>query len=98
VAEETDSTTRAHVVLPTALLTSVDRLVGRRARSRFVAQAVAEKLARLRRERLLGEAAGALAGRDIPGWEDGAAWVREGRAQDAARSHRFREAEDGEEA
>jgi hypothetical protein len=82
---EHGSTTRAHVVLPTDLLAAVDRLVGRRARSRFVAEAIAEKVARLRQRRLLTAAAGALAAREIPGWDDGAAWVHQLRAQDASR-------------
>ena len=77
--------TTTRVVLPTDLLASVDRLVGRRGRSRFVAQAVAEKLTRLRREQLLTAAAGALAGRDAPGWEDGAGWVRDLRVRDNVR-------------
>ena len=43
-----ESVVRAHVVLPEDLVRSVDHLVGRRKRSEFVAEAIAEKVARLR--------------------------------------------------
>jgi hypothetical protein len=91
VTDETaPPTVRAHVVLPTDLVSSVDRLVGRRGRSRFVTEAVAEKLARLRRETVLRGAAGALGGRDLPEWEDAAAWVGRSRDGDVARERALR--------
>ena len=85
MAADTPNTTRAHVVLPTDLVAAVDRLVGRRARSRFVADAVAEKVARLRQRELLTAAAGVLADREVPGWDDAPAWVRSLREQDETR-------------
>ena len=69
---------RTHVVVPSELVRSVDSLVGKRGRSRFFTEAVAEKLARARRATILKRAAGALAGHDTPGWETAgaaAAWV-----------------------
>jgi hypothetical protein len=50
--------TRAHVVMPRETVEAIDRLVGRRGRSRFLAEAAEEKL---RRVRVL-EAADRLAG------------------------------------
>ena len=85
---------RAHVVVPAELVRSVDSLVGKRARSRFFAEAVAEKLARARRATILKGAAGALADRETPGWETGeaaAAWVRASREADTDRLERSQE-------
>jgi metal-responsive CopG/Arc/MetJ family transcriptional regulator len=76
---------RAHMVLPEALVKQVDAVVGKRKRSRFVEEAVREKL---RREGLLAalkETAGALSEESHPEWatsEKAAAWVRESRRQD----------------
>jgi hypothetical protein len=77
--------TRTHIVVPTEILRSVDILVGHRGRSRFFAEAVAEKLARAKRATILKDAAGALAGRDTPDWgtrEETAAWLRRSREAD----------------
>lgn len=82
---------RTHIVIPTDLVSSVDRLVGRRARSRYVVEAVEEKLARERRAKILTAAAGALAGDAIPEWDDSTAWVRSSRARDDARLDRLLE-------
>lgn len=57
---------RTNVTLPADLLAQVDRLAGERGRSRFVAEAVAQ---RVRREELgaaIRETAGAMVGRE--GW------------------------------
>ena len=69
---------RTHIVMPKELLAEVDKLVGPRKRSAFVAQAAAEKLTRLRLKKAARNVAGSLANRDIAGWEssEGAAsWV-----------------------
>jgi hypothetical protein len=84
-----DEVMRAHIIIPRELVASVDRLVGKRARSRFVAEAVSEKLARERRAKVLTEAAGALAEDAIPEWGDSTAWVRRSRDRDAARLERL---------
>ena len=63
------ATTRTHLIAPKELIEKVDRLVGPRRRSEFIASAVDEKL---RREQLLQavqEAAKLPADRDIPGWK-----------------------------
>jgi|tagenome__1003787_1003787.scaffolds.fasta_scaffold17332551_1 hypothetical protein len=76
--------TRTHLIAPKELIEKVDRLVGPRRRSEFIASAVDEKL---RREQLLQavqEAAKLPADRDIPGWETPEAvsqWVRDIRAE-----------------
>jgi len=50
---------RTNVVLPEELLEEVDRVAGKRKRSRFIAEAIEEKLARMRFEEALAQAAGA---------------------------------------
>jgi hypothetical protein len=70
---------RTHVVIPENLVDEMDKLVGRRRRSRFVTEAIEEKLARLHLARAAGAVAGSLANVDIPGWESPEAvaeWVR----------------------
>ena len=84
-----DEVMRAHIVIPRELVASIDRLVGKRARSRFVVEAVSEKLARERRAEVLTAAAGALAGDSVPGWDASTAWVRRSRDRDEARLERL---------
>ena len=75
-------TIRIHIVIPEDLAASVDRLVGRRRRSAFIAEAAAEKLARVRLVEVAEQAAGSLASIDVPGWESpeaASAWVRASR-------------------
>src|SRR3954452_5501035 len=81
-------TMRTHVIIPKDLVASVDELVGKRARSKFFAEAAAEKLARARLSRLAQTVAGSLADVDVPGWEssDAAAeWVSASRRADDRR-------------
>ncbi|MBI3977554.1 MAG: hypothetical protein HY331_05135 [Chloroflexi bacterium] len=76
-----------HVVIPRELVESVDQLVGRRGRNKFFAEAIENKLARLRLARIARSAAGSLAQTEIPGWESGEAaaeWVRASRQADDA--------------
>ncbi len=70
---------RAHVVMPVELIEEIDAQVGPRKRSRFVQEAVEEKLRRQRLQTSLAEMAGSLADVDTPGWETPEAaveWVR----------------------
>ena len=73
---------RMHVVLPDDLVKAVDALAGKGKRSRFIEDAVREKL---RTEALLvalQETAGMLSADEHPEWatpEKVAAWVRESR-------------------
>jgi hypothetical protein len=83
-----DEAMRTHIVISRDLVRAIDSLVGRRARSRFFAEAVTEKLARARRTTLLRSAAGALAERETAGWETAAtteAWLRRSREGDDGR-------------
>ncbi len=85
-------TVRINVTIPKELVESVDELVGRRGRSKFFAEAVAEKLAREKRSRLAREVAGSLANVDIPGWETSEStveWVRASRRRDDERLRRI---------
>ena len=73
---------RTHVVLPEDLIREVDRRVGARQRSRFVEEAIRERLAREALSSALRESAGTLEGKDYPDWgspEDVSAWVRRSR-------------------
>jgi hypothetical protein len=77
-------TVRAHVVLPKELVDEVDRLVGHRKRSAYLAAVLAEALKRERLGRALESTAGYLAD-SHPEWdtpEKVSAWVRELRAAD----------------
>lgn len=76
---------RAHIVIPEEVVAEVDALVGPRKRSKFVQEAVEEKLKRASRVDAFKRFAGSLADVDTPGWETSestARWVR------AMRGHR----------
>ena len=82
---------RAHVLIPRELMEEVDRLVGPRKRSAFLAEAAAEKVRRERLGRALEETAGFLDPDAYPEWrtpEDVSAWVRRQRALDDASTSR----------
>ena len=75
---------RTNVTLPATLLREVDRFAGPRGRSRYVAEAVAQ---RVRRDALgvaIRETAGAMVGK--PGWmgpDDVSRWVDELRSEES---------------
>ena len=76
---------RAHVVLPEDLVERVDRVAGKRRRSRFVEEAVREKLAREALKATLKAGAGILGPDENPEWstpEDISRWVSELRKAD----------------
>ena len=76
--------TRVRIVLPDETLAELDQVAGKRHRSEFVAEAIHEKLVRLRHVRARQEAAGLVLG-DIPVWtspEDVTAWLRASRQRD----------------
>ena len=71
---------RTHVVMSEEVLASIDRVVGKRGRSRFIEDAAKEKLARDELIEALRDTAGILAEERYPQWRDResiAAWVRE---------------------
>ena len=64
-------------------------MVGRRGRSKFLGEALEEKLARLRLIRAAEKVAGSLADTNIPGWEaseSAVEWVRAARRASDLRS------------
>lgn len=74
---------RAHVVMSDDVLEEVDERVGERGRSRFVEEAVREKLARLRLEEEIRNTQGIARGKGYEHWRDqrsASAWVRTTRA------------------
>ncbi len=84
---------RTHVILDDNIVGEVDVLVGRRKRSRFVEEAIKEKLAREKLLNALKETAGVLSREDHPEWETPekvAAWVRDTRRHDMERLRRLR--------
>ena len=84
-------TRRAHVILPVDVVADIDKLVGKRGRSAFLAE-LAQREIKLRRQRdVLREIAGAWKSKDHPELAQGAdAWVRQIRDLD---SQRFEELE-----
>ncbi len=76
---------RTHIVLPEELVEEVDSFAGKRKRSRFVEEAVREKLLRARQLRVLRETAGSIDLKNHPEWstpEKISAWVRALRDED----------------
>jgi hypothetical protein len=72
------STRRTHIIIPEPLVSEIDRLVGKRGRSEFLAQAAEKELRRLQQIEALEGAAGAWRDRDHPELAEGAGrWVRE---------------------
>ena len=75
---------RTHVILPEDLVKAVDALAGKGKRSRFIEEAVRDKLRKDDLLSALAETAGMLSADDHPEWatpEKVAAWVRETRQQ-----------------
>lgn len=80
---ETDELTRTNVTLRASLLSQVDRLAGPRGRSRYVAEAVEQRLRRDVLGAAIRETAGAMVGR--PGWmspDEVTRWVDELRSEE----------------
>lgn len=76
---------RTNVTLPAALLAEVDRYAGPRGRSRYVADAVAERVRRDALGRAIAETAGAMRGRaGAMSPDEVAAWVEELRSEQTA--------------
>ena len=78
-------TVRTNLLLPKELVEEVDRYAGPRGRSRFVAEALAERLRRERLREAVESTAGALRGANYPHWESSdavVAWVRHLRSEE----------------
>ena len=83
---------RAHVTLPAEVLAGIDALVGQRERSRYIAEALAERLQRDRLRAAL-DALGSAPPGPTPDWgeEDSVEWVRRQRDGLSERSLRIME-------
>lgn len=76
---------RTNLLLPKDLVEEVDRVAGPRGRSRYVADALNERLRRDRLGRAIAESAGMLIPDDYPHWassEKVVEWVRAQRAEE----------------
>ena len=83
---------RTHVILPKELVDKIDARVGRRRRSWFIAELTSRELARLELLEAARAAAGSVPEGKVPEWdteESTAAWLRQLRRSDAARSERL---------
>lgn len=74
---------RAHVVLPQELIERIDARVGARGRSRFIQEAIEERLRRDERVEAFRDLLASHSGTGIPEWETAEStyeWVRRERA------------------
>ena len=79
-------TRRTHIVISEQLAVQIDRLVGKRGRSSFLAQAAEKELMRLRQLKALKTAVGAWKDQEHPELKRGAAaWVAKVRKEDEKR-------------
>ena len=79
---------RAHIILDNEIVKDIDGLVGKRRRSRFIADAVCAKLRQVKLMAALKGTAGILSDADHPEWEtseDIANWVSDSRKRDGRR-------------
>lgn len=82
---------RTHIVIPKALVETIDTLVGKRHRSEFLTEAAEKEVRRLKLIKAAEKAGGSLEHEDIPGWESSEAaaeWVRASRRSDEERLER----------
>lgn len=83
-------TKRTHVILPELLVAQIDKLVGKRGRSRFLAEVAEREIARLRQLRTLERAGGSWKDEAHPELKAGAAkWIETLRDQDVDRFRRL---------
>jgi hypothetical protein len=81
------STRRTHIIIPGPLVSEIDRLVGKRGRSEFLARAAEKELRRLQQIEALQGAAGSWKDKDHPELKEGAAqWVRQLRKESERRT------------
>ena len=76
---------RTHVVLPDGIVPAIDKLVGKGNRSKFIEEAVQEKLRKDNLLKALQESFGILRDEDYPEWstsEKVAKWVHDMRQRD----------------
>ena len=89
------STKRTRVTLPEDVVAGIDRLVGKRGRSAFLADVAREEIQRRQQREALQAAAGAWKDKDHPELKGGsAAWVRKMRAESETRFRRIQQHRD----
>jgi metal-responsive CopG/Arc/MetJ family transcriptional regulator len=77
---------RAHVILPIDVVTEIDKLVGKRGRSAFIAEVARDEIQRRQQRNALRAAKGAWKDEDHPELKDGAAaWVSQIRSESEKR-------------
>ena len=77
---------RAHVILPIELVADIDKLVGKRGRSAFLAEVARDEIMRRQQRLALQASAGAWKDEDHPELKGGsAAWVRQMRSESERR-------------
>ena len=77
---------RAHVVLPEEMIEEIDRVAGKRGRSKFIEEAVLERLALKRQREAMAKARAGAFSIANPDWstpEKVSQWVHEGRQREA---------------
>lgn len=62
---------RTHIMMPEEIIKQLNSFVGVRGRSKFIVDAVIERINRMRLKKAVAKVAGSLKDRDIPGWETG---------------------------
>lgn len=82
---------KAHLIFPEDLLQAIDKLVGKRGRSKFVAEATRKELKRIQFLQALQEAAGSWKDEDHPELKEKGTyqWVREQREMEDRRFKEF---------
>jgi hypothetical protein len=80
------ATRRTHIILPEPLVKEIDRVVGKRGRSVFLAQSAEKELRRLQQIKALEAVAGAWKDKDHPELKAGAAsWIKKMRGENDRR-------------
>jgi hypothetical protein len=77
---------RTHIIIPSSLIAEIDSVVGKRGRSKFLADAARKELRRMRLEQILHEATGAWKDENHPELNRGSAhWVSQLRKTEVLR-------------
>jgi len=82
---------KAHLIFPEELLQAIDKLVGKRGRSKFVVEATRKELKRIQFLQALQEAAGSWKDEEHPELQEKGTyqWVREQREMEDGRIREF---------
>lgn len=82
---------KAHLIFPEELLQAIDKLVGKRGRSKFVVEATRKELKKIQFLQALQEAAGSWKNEEHPELQEKGTyqWVREQREMEDGRTREF---------